>query len=313
MTWKTIVCIGEAMVEFRRADDQFWQQGFAGDVLNVGWALRALLAESEVTIKFLSRVGEDCFSESFYAFLVDSGISTDLLERDPDRTIGLYTIETDAGGERSFSYWRGQSAARYLSADPERLRAQVGTADMVYVSGITLAILLPQHRDAFLSTLLDLKGSGTTIAFDPNIRPHLWEDPATMKKTIADTARLADIVLPTFEDEAHAFGDAETWATIARYKRLGAREICVKNGVDPTCYTLDDDSGQMDVPYAVKAVDTTGAGDGFNGAYLASRFAGAGVPAAIRTGQAVSRAVVGERGALIDMASIREANKGVSE
>jgi len=306
MMRKTITCIGEAMVEFRRGDDQHWLQGFAGDTLNVGWALRALLPNDDVAIQFLSRVGQDGFSNSFCDFLTNSGISTDLLEREQERTIGLYTIETDDVGERSFSYWRGQSAARHLASEPVRLGETLASSDIVYASGITLAILLPDHRKGFLDVLSHLKQAGTKIAFDPNIRPRLWEDPVTMRRTIETAASLANVVLPTFDDEALAFGDSDPWDTITRYRRLGAQEIVVKNGVKPTCYVRDDDKGEIDVLQAVAAVDTTGAGDSFNGAYLARRFVGADIPVAIRNGHALSKAVVGEKGALIDMRKIRD-------
>jgi 2-dehydro-3-deoxygluconokinase len=312
MTRKTIICIGEAMVEFRRADDGHWTQGFGGDTLNVGWALRALLAEAEADVQFLSRVGQDPVSDRFVAFLAKAGISTERLGRDPERSIGLYTIETDAAGERSFSYWRGQSAARHLAARPDGLHRALDMADMVYFSGITLAILPPGDRAGLLGALRRLKGAGATVAFDPNVRPRLWEDPRTMCGTIEEAAGIADIVLPTFEDERLAFGDATPADTVARYARLGAREICVKNGVAPTCYGLETEQGAVEVPDAVVAVDTTGAGDGFNGAYLACRLQGAAVRAAIRAGQAVSRAVVRERGALIDMGRIRDARGRLS-
>jgi|26BtaG_2_1085354.scaffolds.fasta_scaffold00158_19 2-dehydro-3-deoxygluconokinase len=309
MTRKSIFCIGEAMVEFRRADDQFWLQGFAGDALNVGWALRALLPQDDVAIRFLSRVGTDSFSNNFLEFLTDSGIQTDLLSRDAERTIGLYSIETDKTGERSFSYWRGQSAARHLAAKPDQLRDALANAHMVYTSGITLAILLPEHRTGFLDVLRDLKQAGTLIAFDPNIRPRLWEDPDIMRRTIEMAASLANIVLPTFEDEALSFGDADPWETIARYKNLGVQEIVVKDGVRSTCYMLEGDKGKVDVQQAVEAVDTTGAGDSFNGAYLSCRLAGRDVLTAILNGQAVSKAVVGEKGALIDMSTIRNSSQ----
>ena len=298
------VSIGEAMVEFFRRDDGLWRQGFAGDTLNVAWAARALLPDTPVA--YATCVGKDGLSDAFCDFLATSGIDTGHVWRDPSRTIGLYTIETDAEGERSFSYWRGQSAARQLAADPDRLAAALRDARLVYLSGITLAILSPEDRET-LFAVLKQSGGNTQIAFDPNIRPRLWEDPQTMCTAIEDAARISDIVLPTFDDEAAAFGDSSPKATRDRYRARGVAEVVVKDGVNPTLYTTDGDEGSVDVTQPVRAVDTTGAGDSFNGAYLASRLQDRSVAEAITQAQAASRAVVGIRGALLDMDALRAA------
>lgn len=304
---KTIITVGEAMVEFRRNDAAGWDQGFAGDTLNVAWALRALLSADEAYVGFLTRIGTDAFSNHFHEFVSASGIDADFLAPDPDRTIGLYTIETDSTGEREFSYWRGQSAARQLASKPDTLLRALTGADLVYFSGITLAILSTKDRDGFFDVLGAMKQQGAQLAFDPNIRPRLWEDARTMCDAVEAAASLSDIVLPTFDDESSAFGDANPNDTLARYRALGVREVVVKDGVNATRYISDEEAGEIEVSNVVAALDTTGAGDSFNGAFLASRLRGLNVPAAIRLGQAVSKAVVGQRGALIDMSAMREA------
>ena len=136
------VSIGEAMVEFSRNDDGQWRQAFAGDTLNVAWAMRAL-GGPDRAVDYVTRVGTDGFSRRFLDFLGDAGIGAEAIGRDPDRAMGLYTIETDAEGERSFTYWRGQSAARRLMEDESALDRALDDAALVYLSGITLAILGP--------------------------------------------------------------------------------------------------------------------------------------------------------------------------
>lgn len=302
----SILCIGEAMVEFSPDGGGLWRQGFAGDTLNVAWALRAL-TPSTTRLRYLTRIGQDPFSTRFRGFLQAAGIDDALVGTDPSRSIGLYTIETDARGERSFAYWRGQSAARGLADDPSALAAQLEGAELVYFSGITLAILTPQAR----RSLLDVLATGKhRVAFDPNIRPRLWEDMATACQCLTEAAQVCDIVLPTFDDEAMAFGDRDAAVTAARYRVLGVGEVVVKNGTSPTLLTTDAGQLAIAVDRPVTPVDTTGAGDAFNGGYLAARQAGLSPQEAVRQGQAVSRAVVGHRGALIAADAIRASLRG---
>jgi 2-dehydro-3-deoxygluconokinase len=195
-----VVCIGECMVEFLRQDDGLWRQGFAGDSLNVAWAMRALLPV-EAKVDYLTRVGTDALSGTMLDMLRSAGIGTGTITRDPKRTVGLYTIQTDADGERSFSYWRSDSAARGLAEDVGHLTAALTGSDLVYLSGITLAILPPVDRDRLMTVLGERGTRPFRVAFDPNIRPRLWLDLATAVDAVTQMAGLSDILLPTHEDE----------------------------------------------------------------------------------------------------------------
>jgi len=112
------------------------------------------------------------------------------------------------------------------------------------------------------------------------------------------------------DDEAMAFGDRDAAATAARYRALGVGEVVVKNGTSPTLLTTDAGQLAIAVDRPVTPVDTTGAGDAFNGGYLAARQAGLSPQQAVRQGQAVSRAVVAHRGALIPADAIRASLRG---
>jgi 2-dehydro-3-deoxygluconokinase len=301
-----VVCIGECMVEFLRQDDGLWRQGFAGDSLNVAWAMRALLPP-EVQVDYLTRIGTDSLSDAMLGMLRSAGIGTDTITRDEKRTVGLYTIQTDATGERSFSYWRSDSAARGLAADARHLAAVVANADLVYLSGITLAILPKADRAQLLAALGERGQRGFQVAFDPNIRPRLWEDMPTAAHDLTVMARRADILLPTHDDEASTFGDTDSRATLDRYAGLGVPEIVVKDGTRPTLLMTNGSRESFPVMPADRIIDTTGAGDSFNGAYLAATLLGNPKATAIRKAQAVSAKVIGQRGALIAPDALREA------
>jgi 2-dehydro-3-deoxygluconokinase len=301
-----VLSIGECMVEFFRRDDGLWSQGFAGDTLNVAWALRALLPRT-ATVDYLTRIGSDALSDAMLGMLHDADIGTAHIARDPRRTLGLYTIQTDPKGERSFSYWRSDSAARGLAQDGTLLARALATTDLVYLSGITLAILPPDDRARLMTSLGPRGQRPFRLAFDPNIRPRLWPDKATSTAAITAMAALADILLPTHDDEAMAFGDDDAAATLARYAALGVPEIVVKDGTRPTLFHAGKASGACPVTPVPRPLDTTGAGDSFNGAYLAARLLAAPVDTAVRQGQQVSASVVGHRGALVPAAVLLQA------
>ncbi len=303
-----VISAGECMVEFFRREDGLWRQGYAGDTLNVAWAMRALMPDED-EVAYLTRVGTDAFSDAMLAFLEDEGIGTALVTRDPTRRPGLYTIETDEDGERTFTYWRSDSAARGLAADGPALATALSGADLVYISGITLAILPEADRAHLFEALGSRGGRGFKVAFDPNVRPALWPDPAIMREALTEAARRSDIVLPTHDDEAKAFGDKGPEATMERYAGLGVAEIVVKNGTEPTLFRLDGADGAAPVKPNPSVLDTTGAGDSFSGTYLARRLLGAPQAEAVAAAQRVSAMVVGHRGALAPFRDIVKAAK----
>lgn len=293
-----ILSMGEAMVELGQSDHPgLWRLGIAGDTLNTAWYLRRLLG-ADWQVDYLSRVGKGAFSQQMVDFLKAEGIATAHVTRDPDREIGLYAISLK-DGERSFAYWRDTSAARRLADDPARLDAALQGAAVAYFSGITVAILPPEGRANLLTALARARTGGTRIVFDPNLRPRLWDDAATMRQGISDAAAGADVVLPSFDDEAAHFGDADPQATVVRYLALGAGQVVVKNGGGPISFGGMEGSVIVSDLTPETPLDSTAAGDSFNAGYLAAWLAGAECPAAIAAGHALSRKVIRHRGALV--------------
>ena len=299
-----IATLGEAMVEFFDTGNNCWRRGFAGDSLNVAWALRALLLDSW-SVDYVTRVGRDGVSDDLLEFLSQADLGSAGIGRDPERTLGLYTIKTDAQGERTFDYWRSQSAAKRLADDAEALERALSDMDWVYLSGISAAVIESGGRKNLLSVVESLRARGVKFVYDPNFRSKLWGDLAEMRDFSREIARLSELVMPTFDDEIAAFGDASPDETADRLLSWGAQQIIVKNGTEPTLSADNQQRASFDVDNPVLPVDTTGAGDSFNGGFLSAYIQGASVEESIRKGQAISARVVQQRGALVPYAELR--------
>lgn len=296
-----IVCIGECMVEMAPLETPgTYRMGFAGDTLNTAWYLAKLLGD-RARVDYFTAVGTDPVSDQMLDFLTQEAIGTANILRRSDRTLGLYMIQLQ-NGERSFSYWRGQSAARTLAQSGQDIATALRGADIAYFSGITIAILSQQDRETLMTELEEFSTSGGEIVFDPNLRPKLWTDPQDMTQAIMDAARLSDIVLPSHEDEATWFGDQSPEDTARRYAQQGAGIVVVKNG--PGEMIVHSDAGlSRHQPEQVSAViDTTAAGDSFNAGFLASYIAGEPLDQTIAAGARLAARVVTYRGALVEEA-----------
>ena len=284
------------MIELAPREDGALRKGFAGDTFNTAWYARRLLPD-DWSVAYGTCVGTDTVSDEMVAFMAGEGIDTSAIRRIPDRTVGLYMISLREG-ERSFSYWRGQSAARLLAADEAWLDATLAGRSCIHLSGITLAILTPAHREALCAALARARAQGCHIAFDTNLRPRLWESAEAMKAGLALGASVADTVLPSFDEETGLFGDRSPAATADRYAALGAREVCVKNG-GQALHILSEGDLHSFTPPAVRQVDSTAAGDSFGAAWLAARLTGADIETAAGRAMALAAQVIQERGALV--------------
>ena len=271
---------------------------FAGDTLNTAWYAKQLRPDWQ--IDYLTAVGNDDISRHMVSFLKDAGVGTSHLQRRDDRTLGLYMISL-RGGERHFSYWRGQAAARRMADDGAALRRAFADAEVLYFSGITLAILEGDGRDRLLDSLARARASGKTVVFDSNLRPALWGDVSQMCDWVAKAAMVSDVVLPSYDDEAQFFGDRDVIATRDRYAAHGASTVVVKNGPGLIHYQHGKERGVVEPAIVSDVVDTTAAGDSFNAGFLVEFCAGAPMESAVTVASDVARRVIRGRGALVSI------------
>lgn len=295
-----VVCIGECMVELRAgegAGDTF-ARSYAGDAYNTAVYLKRSLPQA--LVQFLTATGDDAASTAMRGAWRLQCIDAELAFTVAGATPGLYLIETDPAGERRFHYWRKDSAAQHwLALLLTRGESALWGADLVYISGISLAILKPEHRTQAIALLARLKGHVGRIAFDPNLRLSLWESPEAARTTIATALRLADIALPSTEDLRLLYEVESPDAQLDLLEARGAREVALTLGSDGCIVSVANKRIRISAVAASQVADTSGAGDSFNGGYLALRLQGGSVQDAAGFGLAVASRVVSHHGAIV--------------
>jgi len=210
-------------------------------------------------------------------------------------------IETDPDGERRFHYWRKDAAARHWLAAPGagKVLEALASARMVYLSGISVAILAPSDRDVLIATLARCRAAGGSVVFDNNYRPRLWEDANTARDVYGRVLAHADIALLTLDDEVALYGPADAADVIARTRTLGVGEVVVKCGGAPCVVWHDGRVHEVAPDLVPDVIDTTAAGDSFGAAYMAARLSGKGPEDAARAGHRLAGTVIRHRGAII--------------
>jgi 2-dehydro-3-deoxygluconokinase len=284
---KRIACIGEAMIELSMDGDQA-HLAVAGDTLNTAIYLKR--SWPDVAVDYVTCLGQDMLSKRIVEFIAANDLGHANIQRIAHKSPGLYAINTAPDGERSFTYWRGDSAARQMFSDADfRVLEQF---DGLYLSGITLAILPQNIRLALLEWLY---AAPVQVIFDSNYRAHLWEDRATAQKIIAAFWQRADIALPSIDDEMDLFCETET--QIAQRFFTQAKSGALKRGARGPLSLGEPVDAQYEP--VTEVLDTTAAGDSFNGGYLGALLAGKGQAAALQAGHAMAARVVQFRGAII--------------
>ena len=293
-----LLAIGEVMAEIRQDVAGGFAVNFAGDTFNTAiYAARELNEANKVG--YMTVVGEEPLSLGLLDMAKSEGLETSSISQDSKRNIGIYSVATDAAGERSFHYWRSESAARTLFSDSQNI-PELPEADIIYLSGISLAILTPLARRLLWGALDDRRKSGRTkIAFDSNFRPKLWEDVSSARQVMNAFWDITDIALPSIDDEMALYDDASEADVIARFAQRDCIRIAIKRGERGPVSPHIDTSILPDFPPASQVVDTTAAGDSFNAGYLAAHLDGAAEADCLLAGHALAAKVVGAPGAIM--------------
>ncbi|SUB31973.1 2-dehydro-3-deoxygluconokinase [Yersinia pseudotuberculosis] len=311
MTSKNIAAIGECMIELSQKGTDL-SRGFGGDTLNTAVYIARQVSAPDLNVHYVTALGTDSFSEEMLTAWQQENIQTDLIQRMDNKLPGLYFIETDESGERTFYYWRNDAAARFWLTSPaaDDICQRLETFDYLYLSGISLAILDSASRQRLLKLLRACRAKGGKVIFDNNYRPRLWQSKEETQEAYRDMLACTDIAFLTLDDEDMLWGEKPLEQVIDRTQALGVSEIIIKRGADSCIVWVKEGSEaqQYDVP-AVKlpkedVVDTTAAGDSFSAGYLAVRLTGGNAHDAAVRGHLTASTVIQYRGAIIPLAAM---------
>ncbi|WP_064609458.1 sugar kinase [Photobacterium sp. J15] len=304
---KKVAIIGECMIELSGKPFAAQAQHFGGDTLNTAVYLSRLLPS--LAPGYITAVGTDSYSKHMLSAWLAEGLDTDMVLENPDKLPGMYAIEIDDDGERSFHYWRSDSAARYLCEHPrfDQLVKCLKEFDLVYLSGISLAILPDGGKLKLLDMLAELKTAGVQIAVDSNYRPRLWQSSTHACEWLGRLYQLSDIALVTADDEDLLLGTMNSSPEVIarRLHSLGIRQVVVKLGSKGAMWSQYGHQGFVSGNRVETVVDTTAAGDSFNAAWLAAWCTGMEMAECCHWGNKLAATVIQHKGAIIPVQETR--------
>lgn len=294
---KHINFLGECMVELRQSGETTMLQSFAGDVYNSAVYLKRCFPEVKTSI--VTAIGQDKLSDKMLSCFQSEAINTESVFRHKNKVPGIYLVETDSSGERSFVYWRSDSAAKKIvSFLNDKVMDTLAKSDMFFFSGISLAIIDDDSREEFWQRLEYLTANKVKVVFDPNYRARLWNSEEQAKQQLEKALGYSDVALPGIEDLATLYGINTAQEVIDFCQPFHIEEIVVKNGPESVVtYSCGQILSHQITPVK-NVVDTTSAGDAFNGVYLGARLAGNSIQEAVQLAAKAASAVIQYPGAI---------------
>ena len=264
---KKIIAIGEALIDFipesagsAIKDVNAFLPAVGGAPANVCGAFTRLGGKSEM----ITQLGMDGFGDKILDAFKEAGIGSSYVKRTDTANTSLAFVALKEDGNREFSFYRNPGADMLFRAEDVQ-KEWFEDAYALHFCSVSLGDF--PMKEAHCIAIQYALENNAIISFDPNLRPALWKDSAEMIATVNEFIPLADIVKISDEELEAITGETSIEAALEnlftdRVKLViytegskGARAFTKKASAVAECMK-------------VKAVDTTGAGDGFIGAFL---------------------------------------------
>ncbi len=296
---KINVCsIGEAMIEISNIKNSLYNQSFAGDTLN----FCNYLDKKKLNAFFLSAIGKSEINQSLLDFIRSKNISTKYIKQINQFEVGLYLIKNKDNGEKQFFYWRDESVAKHYfnNIDFVNLYKELKNFDYIYFSGITLSIIHTSKLNNFIKLLKLLKRKKIKIVFDFNIRPSRWNK-KNLNIFLDSVLKFVDICFLSGEDMNYwkNKNDIKSYEQIVRKYKL--KHSIFRKNAKFTYVFLNKTRYVFKNKLLKRVVDTSGAGDGFNAAYLSNFIVNNDPLLALKAGSSLGSKIVMKKGAIVDV------------
>ncbi|WP_284200350.1 carbohydrate kinase family protein [Alicyclobacillus sacchari] len=257
-----VVALGELIVDFTPVEgiSHAFQQNAGGAPANV----LAAVAGFHKRTCLISMVGADEFGDFLYREIENRGVGTLGIGRTERFNTTLAFVHLDEQGERSFTFYRKSGADLMLNASEIDYHI-IKNARIFHFGSISMT---DEARSATRQAIQTAREHGSIVTFDPNVRPRLWTSIREAKQVIADVLNMVDVLKLSAEELM--------FITERDDMNVGLQDLMSRYPCSIILLTLGSNGciccsreGSQWVPgYSVRTVDTTGAGDGFVGAFL---------------------------------------------
>ena len=295
---KKICAIGECMMEFTNLNNTLYDQSIAGDTLNFS----SYLNKKIFKVYYLTAIGTSDISNKVIKFLKIKKINPNLVSKIPSHEIGLYVIKNNALGEKSFYYWRDNSASKFFfnKLIKKDLLIKLQNFQYVYFTGITLSLFENTSINNFIAVIDLLKKKNIQIIFDLNIRITRWS-----KKNLVSCFSK---ILPKVDILFASGEDLESWKGVNNlkifenilYKYKIIHGVFRKNAKYNYSY-YGNKKYIIKNKLLNKVIDSSGAGDGYNAAYLSSFVMHQNPKKALEDASKIGIKIVMKKGAIVDV------------
>ncbi|AGK55824.1 sugar kinase [Bacillus sp. 1NLA3E] len=234
-----------------------FSKALAGAETNVATGLSRL----GMNVGLVTKLGDDTFGRFITNALNKENIDTSSIIVTNEYQTGMLVKSKVLEGDPEVQYFRKNSAASKLGAE-DFSEAYFRNASHLHVTSIPSA--LSKECNEFTVRAMDfMREEGKTISFDPNLRPGLWPDEATMVHTINELALKCDWFLPGISEGKTLTGYDQPEQIADFYLEKGIKLVVIKLGAEGAFYKSEDESGYVKGFEVKEVVDTVGAGDGF--------------------------------------------------